>query len=218
MSSHHFVVEGQEPALVIANGEECSMQLLKQLIEWCPFIVVLDGAYERVMNLEIKMDMVIGDFDSIKTTERRPDVQYIKIEEQETTDLEKAIDWLSKAGYTDINIVWATGRRLDHTMNNLSLLGRYPNLHLVFYDNHSKAHLLPDSFSKHYEENSILSLLPLGRVEGISTQGLQYALDNETLELAKRSGSSNKVVATGLVQISHKKGHLVLIESRDESA
>ena len=218
MSSHHFVIEGQEPALIIANGEQCSMKLLKNLMEWCPFVVALDGAYERLIDLQIKMDLVIGDFDSIKTTERRPDVQYIKIEEQETTDLEKAIDWLEHEGYTDINIVWGTGRRLDHTMNNLSLLGKYTHLHLVFYDDHSKAHLLPDSFTKHYDKNSILSLLPLGKVEGISTNNLRYPLNNETLELSKRSGSSNQVEQSGLVSISHSNGKLVLIESRDESA
>jgi len=46
MSSHHIVREKQEPALIIANGEACSTELLNQLLEWSPFVVVLDGAYE----------------------------------------------------------------------------------------------------------------------------------------------------------------------------
>jgi thiamine pyrophosphokinase len=36
MSSHHFVKELQEPALIIAHGEECSAELLGQLLEWEP--------------------------------------------------------------------------------------------------------------------------------------------------------------------------------------
>ncbi|HYG16495.1 MAG TPA: thiamine diphosphokinase, partial [Bacteroidia bacterium] len=41
MSSHHFVKEKQEPALIIANGEACSRELLGQLLEWQPTVMVL---------------------------------------------------------------------------------------------------------------------------------------------------------------------------------
>ena len=57
MSSHHIVKEGQEPALIIANGESCSTELLGQLLEWSPFVVVLDGAINRVLDLGIKVDL-----------------------------------------------------------------------------------------------------------------------------------------------------------------
>ena len=54
MSSHHIIRDKQEPALIIANGEECSMDLLEQLLEWSPTVVVLDGAIQRVIDLGIK--------------------------------------------------------------------------------------------------------------------------------------------------------------------
>jgi thiamine pyrophosphokinase len=63
MSSHHIVKEKQEPALIIANGEACSEELLGQLLEWSPFIVVLDQAIYRVLDLGIKVDVWMGDFD-----------------------------------------------------------------------------------------------------------------------------------------------------------
>ena len=63
MSSHHIIRDKQEPALIIANGEECSMDLLEQLLEWSPTVVVLDGAIERVISLGIKVDVWLGDFD-----------------------------------------------------------------------------------------------------------------------------------------------------------
>ena len=44
MSSHHVVRDLQEPALIIANGEACSETLLGELLEWSPYVVVLDGA------------------------------------------------------------------------------------------------------------------------------------------------------------------------------
>ena len=63
MSSHHIVREKQEPALIIANGEACSFDLLGQLLEWSPFVVVLDQAIHRVIELGIKIDVLLGDFD-----------------------------------------------------------------------------------------------------------------------------------------------------------
>ena len=49
MSSHHIVRDDQEPALIIANGAVCQPELLGQLLEWSPLVVVLDSAMERVM-------------------------------------------------------------------------------------------------------------------------------------------------------------------------
>ena len=215
MSSHHFVKEGQEPALIIANGQSCSHALLNQLIEWCPFIVVLDGAYNRVQKLEIKPDVVIGDFDSIELINNDIDVEFIKIHDQSTTDLEKGITYLKDKGYKNINVVWATGKRLDHTLNNISILAKYSEISIVFYDDFSKAFLVPKSFSKRYKMNTAISLVPLGTVSGISSSNLKFELDNTTLSFGTNSGTSNSVLENGVIHIKYRSGNLVLIESRD---
>ena len=54
MSSHHIVRDDQAPALIIANGEACSEELLGQLLEWSPTVIVLDAAIERVIKLGSK--------------------------------------------------------------------------------------------------------------------------------------------------------------------
>jgi len=69
MSSHHIVRDDQEPALIIANGAECSMELLGQLLEWSPVVIVLDNAIDRVLQLDIKIDVLLGDFDDNFNTE-----------------------------------------------------------------------------------------------------------------------------------------------------
>ena len=64
MSSHHIVRDDQEPALIIANGAACQPEFLGQLLEWSPLVVVLDAAMERVMELDIKVDVLLGDVDA----------------------------------------------------------------------------------------------------------------------------------------------------------
>jgi thiamine pyrophosphokinase len=220
MSSHHIVKEKQEPALIIANGEACSEELLGQLLEWSPFIVVLDHAIYRVLDLGIKIDVWMGDFDhqhdfeSIRASQHP--LEIISTPDQEKTDLEKAIDFLIERGFPAANIVWATGRRADHGITNITNLVRYKEqIRLVLFDDYSKIFPLSGTFEKWYVAGTPVSLIPVGVVEGIETTGLKYNLNNETLTLGHRTGNSNEAEADGMVRISAKKGDLLIMECWD---
>ncbi|AWA30236.1 thiamine diphosphokinase [Flavobacterium magnum] len=220
MSSHHIVRDDQEPALIIANGEACSMELLGQLLEWSPLVIVLDSAMERVAALGIKVDVLLGDFDRdfnpdefIRT--QHP-IEIVYAPDQEKTDLEKAFDYLIERGIPAVNVIWATGRRTDHTISNLTNIVRYRGLlSIVILDDYSKVFLLPRNFRKWYPADSILSLIPVGTVNGISSENLVYELQNETLTMGFRSGNSNASRREGLVSIIHQEGDLLLMECND---
>lgn len=220
MSSHHIVREDQEPALVIANGEACSAELLGQLLEWSPFVVVLDGAVHRVRNLGLKMDALLGDFDrDLDLDEIRAEQHPIAIvhtPDQNKTDLEKAFDYLLERGHRAANVVWATGRRTDHTITNLTNVVRYRDrLRIVLHDDYSRVFLLDRQYQKWYPAGTPLSLIPVGSASGIRTENLKYTLQNETLTLGYRTGSSNEAAQDGLVRIEHEAGDLLLMECWD---
>jgi thiamine pyrophosphokinase len=220
MSSHHIVRDDQEPALIIANGAACSEELMGQLLEWSPLVIVLDSAIERVLDLGIKVDVLLGDFDRNLNPEVYIEHQYpieiIHAPNQNKTDLEKAFDYLIEKGHKAVNVIWATGKRADHTLTNMTTIVQYRNqLKIVVLDDHSKVFLLPHKFDKWYTANTTLSLIPVGKVSGIHTQNLMYALQNETLELGYRTGTSNHVINDGIVTIAHQSGDLLLMECWD---
>ena len=220
MSSHHIVRDDQEPALIIANGAECSSDLLGQLLEWSPFIIVLDNAIERVIKLDLKIDVLLGDFDEDFDTEYYKEKQFpleiVNTPDQNKTDLEKAFDYLMERKIPAVNVVWATGKRADHTITNLTSLVQYRNkLKIVILDDHSKVFLLPTNFQKWYTAKTIISLIPIGKVSGITTQNLKYPLEEESLTIGYRTGSSNEVVNDGIVIINHSQGDLLLMECVD---
>lgn len=220
MSSHHIVRDDQEPALIIANGEVCSSELLGQLLEWSPIVIVLDSAIERVLELEIKVDVLLGDFDrgfdATYYKEKQYPLEIVYVPNQDKTDLEKAFDYLIEKGHKAVNVIWATGKRADHTITNLTNIVAYRNLlKIVILDDHSKVYLLPETFEKWYTANTILSLIPIGKVSGITTQNLFYSLKNEDLTIGYRTGSSNHVIQDGIVSISHSNGDLLLMECWD---
>jgi len=220
MSSHHIVRDDQEPALIIANGAACDPELLGHLLEWSPLVIVLDSAIERVIELGIKVDVLLGDFDrgfdpEIYKTSQFP-IEIVHTPDQDKTDLEKAFDYLIERKIPAVNVVWATGKRADHTITNLTQIVRYRNLlKIVILDDHSKIFLLPTKFEKWYTAKTPISLIPIGVVNGISSANLKYELNNDTLTMGYRTGSSNSVEKDGIVTITHLEGDLLLMECFD---
>lgn len=220
MSSHHIVRDDQEPALIIANGASCSQELLGQLLEWSPLVIVLDSAMERVLDLGIKVDILLGDFDRGFDPEYYREKQFpleiVHTPDQNKTDLEKAFDYLIDRKIPSVNVVWATGKRTDHTITNLTNITRYRNLlKIVILDDHSKVFLLPKKFEKWYPANTPISLIPIGHVTGIHSENLFYPLQNDSLTMGYRTGSSNHVTIDGLVIIEHIEGDLLMMECND---
>lgn len=220
MSSHHIVRDDQEPALIIANGASCDPELLGQLLEWSPLVIVLDSAMERVMKLDIKVDVLLGDFDRDFDAEYYKKSQFpieiVHTPDQSKTDLEKAFDYLYERKIPAVNVVWATGKRTDHTITNLTNIVRYrEKLKIVILDDHSKVFLLSKRFEKWYTANTPISLIPIGNVTGIHSENLFYPLQNDTLTIGYRTGSSNHVVKDGIVIIEHDAGDLLMMECSD---
>ena len=220
MSSHHIVRDDQEPALIIANGADCNEELLGQLLEWSPLVIVLDSAIERVLELGIKIDVLLGDFDRGFDAEYYKESQYpieiVHTPNQDKTDLEKAFEYLIEKGHKAANVIWATGKRADHTITNITNIVRYrESLKIVILDDHSKIFLLPTKFEKWYTKDSIISLIPIGEVNGIHSKNLFYPLKDDELTIGYRTGSSNHVSEDGIVSIEHEEGDLLLMECWD---
>jgi thiamine pyrophosphokinase len=220
MSSHHVIRDEQEPALIIANGEACHPELLGQLLEWSPLVVVLDSAIHRVLELGIKVDVLLGDFDRELDLDTIRQLQYpleiVHTPDQEKHDLEKAFEYLVERGFPAANVIWATGRRADHTMTNITNVVRFRDkLKIVIIDDYSKIFLLPYQFQKWYTKATPISLIPVGVVSGIVTQGLKYNLYDESLTLGYRTGSSNEVEEDGFISIQYKEGDLLMMECTD---
>ncbi len=219
MSSHHIVKDLQEPALIIANGEACSLDLLGQLLEWNPLVLVLDGAIYRVLDLGIKVDVWLGDFDRAHEREeilKRQTLEIVHTPDQEKSDLEKGIEYLLQKGAQAVNIVWATGKRADHSISNMTNIVRYrKEIDIVLLDDYSRVLCLPKRFKKWYSKGTPISLIPVGTVQGIRSSGLKYNLHNESLQLGYRSGSSNEAAEDGIVSVEYESGDLLLMECRD---
>ena len=67
-------------------------------------------------------DVIIGDLDSLRAVEdvgHYRGVELIRISDQDTNDLEKAMSYCAKRGWKNPVIVGATGKREDHAIGNV---------------------------------------------------------------------------------------------------
>lgn len=200
--------------LIVCNGRPPSKKLLDWSRENADLLIAADGGTNTVQLFGTDPDISIGDMDSF-SPDGTESFEVITNTDQETNDLEKALQLAATKQARRVTVLGATGLRLDHTLKNLSVLKQFNAKFedLVFRDEFGSTRLLPKSFMATLAVGTVVSLFPLsGSVTGITTRGLKYPLKNETLENGVRDGSSNEVIAEK-VSITHKTGDLLLFAS-----
>lgn len=201
--------------LILCNGRPPSHELFHEFRARSDLFIAADGGGNIARTLDAMPDIVIGDMDSFVSHEEET-VEINHQPGQETNDLEKALIYARENEGTHINILGATGYRLDHTLKNLSVLIQFHSHFedIVLHDDYGTTKLLTKEFVAQLPVGTQISLFPLsGKVEGVHTKGLKYPLEKETLENGVRDGSSNEVVSNP-VKITHEVGDLLLFVAR----
>ena len=198
-------------ALVLCNGVPPQQLLIEQLLPGQDLFIAADGGGNIARQLGVTPDIVIGDLDSYKQ-ESGEKIHVIKDEDQETNDLEKALRYLVAREYREAVILGATGYRLDHTLKNLSVLKQFNAQfdHIEIREKGGRTFLLPQECELNVAQHTPVSLFPLsGRVEGVTTKGLKYPLQDDYLENGVRDGSSN-IATQGAITITYRRGDLLI--------
>lgn len=203
-------------ALILANGEPPSLTLLRALRRVADIFVCADGGANVAARASLRPDLIIGDFDSVSRATLRTfrSVPSRRLRDQESTDLEKAIRWLLRSGVRRITIAGATGTRLDHVAGNLSVIGKFARrADIRALDDCGELLPVGRRRSLDYPIGTTISLIPLSKCVGVTTQGLRWELRNAGLELGVRDGTSNRTVARPAT-VRLRKGTLLLYRVR----
>ncbi|MCB4799969.1 thiamine diphosphokinase [Neotamlana laminarinivorans] len=169
-------------------------------------VCATDGGYKHLLKHQVKPDFISGDFDSLHDLPK--DVEVIHTPDQNFTDFDKVLKILKEKGFTHIDVYGASGQEQDHFLGNLSTAIQWNNdINLMFYDNYGY-YFLADKYTEIKKcKNKIVSLVPFFNVEGVTTKGLMYPLNNEALIFAKRIGTRNIAIKDS-VEITYENGYL----------
>ncbi|MBQ9779562.1 MAG: thiamine diphosphokinase [Clostridia bacterium] len=181
--------------------------------------IAADSGYHNAQRLGERVDILIGDFDSIGRVPR-DDVRDIREvpAEKDLTDTQIALEIAVEAGADEIIVIGGLSGRLDHGLSNLGILEDMclRGLHGYMTDGQNRVHYLKSSSTliarSGYKYISILAADET--VKGVSMEGGKYPLKNQTLKRRLQYAVSNEITGN-VVLISVKKGSIFIIESRD---
>ena len=115
--------------IVLADGDFPNLKIFLSLLKNAKTLVSCDGATKHLLKYKINPDIIIGDGDSLnQEIINKFKHKIIKVSEQNSNDLTKAINYLHSKNIDNIIILGATGKREDHTVANIALLVKYQQI------------------------------------------------------------------------------------------
>jgi len=177
-------------------------------------LICADGGSNSALKMKLIPDVIIGDLDSISSEalkEFKSVSKIIRINRQNDTDVEKCLKYAYSNKYDEALLLGATGNRLDHTFCNLGIV-------LKFFPQIKVSLVAENSFLKAYTGNvelktfpgETISLYGISEKTKISSQELQYELQNVSLPFGMRESTSN-IARKNLVKLKINKGVIFII-------
>ena len=181
--------------------------------------IAADGGYKNALRLGVKVDILLGDFDSIGEYKTDEDVEILKVPaEKDFTDTQMAVETAIARGADEIVIIGGLSGRLDHTMSNVSILEDLSTrrVHALITDGNNRIRFINSTSmliaKSGYKYVSIL--LASEKAKGVSVEGCKYPLKNAKLERNVQYAISNEIDGNCAL-ISVRKGAIYIVESRD---
>ena len=176
-------------------------------------VIAADAGFQVLEQNGIKMDLVIGDFDSLPFVPKHPDVITLK-KEKDDTDMRAAVLEGLKAGYETFHIYGGTGGRIEHTIANMQLLAELSSggkRGFLFGRDYIITALTNGTFIFPDHVSGYVSVFAHSdRAEGVWLKGLKYELQDAVLSNSYPLGVSNEFIGKES-SISVKAGTLLIV-------
>ena len=177
-------------------------------------IACSDGAFHYLKEKKFpldKLDLISGDFDShLGNDEAIYHDRFIFTPDQDKTDFHKSLEIIQERGITTVDVYGGSGGEMDHFLGNLTAAFLFKNhLEITFYDEFSTYFFAPKTLVLENVKGKTISLYPFPLTENITTKGLNWPLNNESLDISKRIGTRN-LASEETVVIHYGKGDLVV--------
>lgn len=195
--------------LIISGGDFEKIELNDKY----DFFIACDKGYVYAKKLNIKPNIIVGDFDSAKKPKNVENV--IKVSKiKDDTDTSLAVKYALKNGYKDIDIICALGGRIDHTLANISLMKYVVEHKGVVKIISNSATLMVFTKGKiriNKDNNKYLSIFSLSGKSKIDyIKGTKYDIKNLILKSSFPLGVSNEF-KNKLAEIKISKGVVLIV-------
>lgn len=176
------------------------------------YVIAVDGGYRYLEQAGMRIDLVVGDFDSLQYRPQHPRVLVLNPEKNDT-DMRSAILEGVRGGYDIFHIYGGTGGRMDHTIANIQLLAelsRDGRQGFLFGGDYVLTALTDGALTFPGETKGYVSVFSHSdQAIGVSLSGLKYRLEGAVLQNTYPLGVSNEFTGAESM-ISVEKGTLLI--------
>jgi len=109
---------------VILNGQIPTDDTIINQITNSDYIIAVDGSANKLFDLEIMPDVIIGDLDSLKNIKNK-DIELVETPDQNKTDFRKTLEWCIEKNILNISIFGISGESEDHFLGNYYTLSDF---------------------------------------------------------------------------------------------
>jgi thiamine pyrophosphokinase len=191
-------------------------------------VVAADGGARLASALGLRIDAWVGDGDSLGSGGldelRRAGVRIELVStDKDESDAELAVLAAIRAGARDVTVLGGLrGARLDHEFANVALLWhpRARGVAVRLLDGGTRVRCLagpapgggPATLDLAGRAGDLVSLIPIGDCEGVTTVGLRFGLRDEPLPAGPARGLSN-VRDDPAAEVRVRSGRLLVVEA-----
>lgn len=203
-------------AVIFSGGSYGDPSFYKNELKEDDFVITADAGADFAQRLGIKINVAIGDFDTLDVKKIVAD-EIIKLNpEKDYTDSFEAVFLAKERGFSEVLMFGASGSRLDHSLANIFLLKKAKDMgiNLTLCDENNIVYITENELLVKKKEGYHLSVIQLTDAIGITLKGLYYPLNEKDAALGDMIGISNEFTEEE-AKISVKKGTLLVILSKD---
>ncbi len=182
-------------------------------------VVAADSGIDHAHALGLRVDLAIGDFDSVtegglaRATEGGARVERHPAA-KDATDLELALDAALALRPRRVHVLGGHGGRLDHLLANALLLASpaYASVELTAQMGAARVTIVRDVAELRGARGDLVSLIPAhGPARAVTTRGLRFPLDHEDLQPGSTRGISNELL-DAVATVTLTAGVLVVVQ------
>lgn len=200
--------------VIIGGAPISNYEYIKNKLNKDDYLIYCDSGLKHIDGLERKPNLIVGDFDSCDNPNLNIETIVLPCEKDDTDTVFGVREGL-KRGFDEFLLIGVVGKRLDHTLGNLSILlmleKEGKNAKLI--DNYSECELVTKEPKYITDEFSYFSLLTLTQItKGVSIENAKYGLNKAEIANYYQYGVSNEVIKGKVAKVSINEGMLLLIK------
>lgn len=183
-------------------------------------VICADGAFKYAKEVGIKIDLVIGDFDSFDIKDLPQNIEVKKFSsDKDETDGELALKEAISRGAKNIYIIGAGGRREDHFYANIILLyiALKCGVNAKIISDYTEFLMFDSDINLNVKKGYYLSIVPFkDSLHIINTEGLKYKISDRVIGFNNTLGISN-IITQDTVKISVKSGCGIIFITKERA-